>query len=268
MTNNKIKWRVDEVVLNRIEAVQLAAQRPASLKRIQAMAADWNDALAGTITLGERPDGSLYLIDGQHRKEAKQMADGPDATMPAFIVIDSDLKLEAWLFSRSNSLRNSVQQIDLFRADVTAGVPDAIEISRFLEGLNVRVSSGSAHRSIAAIATLRGRWARDRQTTEATLHMINTAFGDENNAWSSNMISAIWRLFDKMPDLDQKRLLQVLRRRLPDAWLSIQPGKWGGSASGMGGASLAISWAIGREYDKNLRKNRLEMPAPRGMSTS
>lgn len=229
------------------------------------MAKEWSDILCGAITVGERANGQLFIIDGQHRCRAKHLAFGDDAKILAFVVMATSLKDEARLFAKVNSQRKSVEQVDLFRAALTAEDPDAIAINDLCMKVGVVVTGGTGIRKIRAIATVRSRWAADSLALSQALSAIDIVMGDESNAFDGNIIAAIWRLYNKNPDLDETRLFKVMAKRVPAAWLSIQAGKAGGSSSGMGGASAAIAYFMSRDYDKGLRKNRFDFPKPAGV---
>ncbi|MCG7346602.1 DUF6551 family protein [Sphingomonas sp. ACRSK] len=106
------------------DTYQRSIEGGASRKLIVKIAENWDWRLCLPLLVSRRPDG-MYVIDGQHRKEAADLRG--DIQHLACVVFDfDDPKAEAELFVQANRSRRAMSTLDDFHAAVVAGDPKAV----------------------------------------------------------------------------------------------------------------------------------------------
>lgn len=133
-----------------------AYQRPINESRARRYAVEWNQALAGLITVSSRTDGTYAVLDGQHRARGAQIRRLPEVW--AEVYFDLTPELEAYMFRERNRKRVATSSLDDFRAAVAAGDPQALRVLHVLDELGLQVGSNSkqpkTYACIAALFTL------------------------------------------------------------------------------------------------------------------
>jgi len=108
-----------------------------SKKLIIKIAENWDWRLCLPLLVSRRA-GKLFVIDGQHRKEAAELR-GDIPHLPVVIFDFDDPKAEAELFIAANRSRRAMSPLDDFHAAVVAGDPKAMAVNDAViaAGLNV-----------------------------------------------------------------------------------------------------------------------------------
>lgn len=111
-------------------------------------AGEFDPLLVKPLSVFERPNGDLMVVDGQHTTvlAATYVEDAEDFELPCQIqvhpsefTITQCEKAEAAYFKRFNSLRNTVSAVAKLRADIAQGAKYAIDIEESFQSLNVHV---------------------------------------------------------------------------------------------------------------------------------
>jgi hypothetical protein len=102
------------------------------------MARDFNWDAFGSIVVGARNDGSMWVADGQQRVLAARHRQDV-FSVPARIFKSSGPKHEAEVFIALNSKRRKVSSVDKFRALVMAGVKPYTDIDEWLTSVGLSV---------------------------------------------------------------------------------------------------------------------------------
>lgn len=111
------------------ESYQRATDSGTSRRLIAGIADAWNWNLCQPLVVSRRPDGSLFVIDGQHRLcGAIRRGDIPH--LPCVVVTDAD---EAQTFIFLNTKRQRLSQGDIFNAMLAAGDESAKATAAILE---------------------------------------------------------------------------------------------------------------------------------------
>lgn len=164
-------------------------QRPLNERRVERMSRDWSPVLAQTIDVSAR-NGTFFVIDGQHRLAAARSANVEQ--LAATVHYGLSPAEEADLFAQLNTLRVRPTTHAIFRAQLEAQDPVALEIAdaarRADVGLELGMSGGRAssprvtravgallavHRSggqrlvFETLKTLRQAWPEDPSALEA-----------------------------------------------------------------------------------------------------
>jgi hypothetical protein len=99
------------------ESYQRATDSPASRRLINRIKQGWNWSFCQPLVVSRRTDGSLFVIDGQHRLSGA-IGRGDIPHLPCVVVTDAD---EAQTFIALNTQRQKLSQGDIFNAMLAAG---------------------------------------------------------------------------------------------------------------------------------------------------
>lgn len=186
----------------------------------------WSPVLCTPLIVGQRPDGSLWVIDGQQRLAAMQALGITE--WDARIIATGGPKMEAHIFQVLNSTGNTVQRLsskEIFKAQVVAGdqvALDAVEAAR-LAGLELRYTSGSAGwpRLVCAAAMYRLTKTYGKEWVAHGLRVIAQAWPQNNDALREVMVVAVVNVVaaNQLSAKQRERLVLKLRQAMPIALL-------------------------------------------------
>jgi len=112
-------------------------------KRLR-IASNFNWAAFGVLIVAQRNDGSLWVIDGQHRLMAAQSRSDVQDVPAVIFELGSNVMDEATDFLIANKDRKPLSGVDSFKAMVVSGDPIALEVQNLIHDAN-RVVSESAN---------------------------------------------------------------------------------------------------------------------------
>ena len=235
-------------------------QRPAT-KKMEDIGNNWQDKLAGVVTLSKRADESLWIIDGQHRVGGAIIAG--KTHVRAIIHEGLSIEEEAYLFDKLNNIRSVVSAIDRFRARLVYKDPEALEIKRIVEEFGGSIASRPGRQTrddtaVRAVASLeRVHKQGGANTLRQVLTVIRDAWGGIDFETTNEMtLGGLRFLIERQGrKIDYQRLVLRLReqglsniRRMAHAHGQI----FGGSGS------KNFYRATVEVYNKNMRpRNRL-----------
>jgi hypothetical protein len=251
-------WKREFVVASAIQ-VDRTYQRGLSMSRVKRYVKEFDEFLASGIKCSRRADGSLYVIDGQHRIAAWMLARGNDVLIPVDVIEGLTVEDEARLFSRQND-RVGVNSIDSHKAKVAAGDPLHIAMQALLDkhGLDVDITSGSLqeHRRFAGVNTLREIIEqRGVEHADEVIAIAVAGLTRKKTPVTAIQMHGIHALLLRYSNvIDRERLIRVLRecdvQQLKSDALSV---------ARIMGARGDQSWGIvfHRIYNTKLRSGRL-----------
>ena len=138
-------------------------QRTAAVGRILTLAQHWSWIACGVLIVVRRRDGTLWVVDGQHRKlAADKRADIKD--LPCLIFTGVALDKEAEGFLKVNTVRGPMQSHDAFRAMLVAKRPVAVAVNEIIEESGYTVSGNGTGRNVGCASVLMYEYERDRET--------------------------------------------------------------------------------------------------------
>ena len=125
--------------------VDYSYQRDPRPSWVNKIVREYDPAQVRQLILSKRDDGTLYVIDGNHTKEATLRVVGENAELPASIFTGLSVKDEAELFYKYNSNSKKVRFGEKLKANVTSGDKKATEYVRELNasGIDWSYSGGS-----------------------------------------------------------------------------------------------------------------------------
>lgn len=214
----------------------------------------------GTLEISERADGTYWVIDGQHRRQAvfEECADFP---MDCIVHTGLTLAQEAQLFEYFNSSqhrRNPSALID-FKAALVAENPEAVRLLRTLNacGLDVAYNNDTSKdrtlTCVAAlyyIANLGGHYELN-----LVLTILVDAWNGDRASLTGTMVKGMHRFIRRYQgQYDRKTLVQKLQGETPSALGSRANNR----AKLLGGdVVLNMAVAIKEAYNRHLRLNKL-----------
>ena len=123
-------------------AYQRAIDSPASQRLIKEMASAWDWGLCSVLTVSDRGDEGLFVVDGQHRLEAAKIR-GDVSHLPCITAKLATREDEAKLFVKVNTARKTVTPLDRFNARCVAGDEHALHIQRLVHDAGLKVAKSS-----------------------------------------------------------------------------------------------------------------------------
>ena len=123
-------------------AYQRSLDSEQSQQLVRAIAQHWNWDLCQPLVVARRPDGKLYVIDGQHRLAAARLR-GDIPQLPAVVVQYDSVEDEAASFVLLNQQRKPLSKLDLFKAAVASGDNIASSIVQAMDEAGIRLAPHS-----------------------------------------------------------------------------------------------------------------------------
>lgn len=169
-------------------------QRSTGAHKVKAIAASFDRHAAGAILVSMRGDGSLFVIDGQHRLEAMKKLGL--ATAECRIAQGLTVQEEAVLYVKCNQVRKSPEALDVFRAELVAGDATATIISNTVEecGLSIqfRPSGNRRQGTIWAVVALKTIYKRGGAALlKEVLLLAKRAWPDEPRVFEASILLGI-----------------------------------------------------------------------------
>jgi len=205
--------------------------------------------------------GKFAVVDGQHRAAAAILH--PLVTeVPAWVVESLETRGQAKVFVGINEDRNRMTGMQLFKAQLAAGEPDALQVNSVCERAGIRVAfhlSGNAKNlpplTTMAVSTIRkliGTFGEKPVVLAMTA--LATAYHDTPNQLRGQVIQALTMLFaEDGAGVDMGRLVKALEERdcedLIDAARAFKKLYGGSTEAGM------VS-AIRKDYERALSDDR------------
>lgn len=136
-------------------------RREISQGRLSKIRQAWSWVGCGVLTVAQRPDGSYWVIDGQHRKLAAD--ERVDVQVLPCLVFQADyIDIEAKGFLDSNTVRGPVRAVSKFSAMIIAKDECAMAVKEMVEADGYRIdASAAADFTVGCVATLMQEMARN-----------------------------------------------------------------------------------------------------------
>lgn len=222
--------------------------------KVKTLAANWSWVACGVIVVAKRPDGTYWVMDGQHRVvAAKRRAD--IMQLPCIVFSTADVKQEANGFLNANTGRKPVSSLDKFRASVAVEDETTVYVDALFKKLGITPSATTMKPlSIKSVA-----WAlKSARTDRAVFERVITVAAElcSDCPLYEIVLDALFYIQSNSDDLlNDKRFLERLKSlgvtRLVDG------AKRSAAYYAKGGARV---WAIGmlEEINRGLR-NRFSL---------
>jgi uncharacterized protein YidB (DUF937 family) len=251
MRTDDMTRTTDETLLVKDINVDKAYQRCRSKSVEKSMVKrGFSDTLCDRIVVGRRDDGTLWVVDGQTRRNAAEQS-GRE-TIAARVFRSNGRKHEAELFVEFNSNRRSVKAADHFRAAVEMGEPMAVEMQEALDKYGFQIGYGNKWPCITGYAKLRD--AQRDGLLYSVLTVIVKTWNGRHDALKETVIGGIAEFMRKFPDANLDRCVAKWKSHDPSYF--IQGSDVAQASGGNRYRGLALTLMV--SYNKGLRSNRLE----------
>ncbi len=196
------------------------------------------------------------VVDGQHRAISACTHGGIDK-VPCWLIIEPQTRGQAQTFVGVNRDRASISALQIHRAGLAAGDPDAVQVDRVCTSAGVTIVfnlKGSQHtlppKTTMAVGTIRQLiFKYGEAPVRAGLAALVSAYPTTPGQLRGQVITAVVSIFAKHKAVDSERLARVLAdtdcEDLLDAAMKVRKLMGGSTESGMAAALV-------RTYDKGL----------------
>lgn len=205
--NDRYKWRiVDEKgafewVDKSALQIDRSYQRQVSKERISRLSQEWSWVSCGCLIVCMRPDGTLWVVDGQHRKLAADKK--ADIRQLPCMIFSGDRDIEAKGFLSSNVNRKPLTMLDKLPALVESGDAVAKTMSEFVASRGYRFASGKADKNLSCTSMLYKMFGEDQLLAENVFDLAIAICEPTETRIQQDLLGGLFHLE------------QVLRKKLP-----------------------------------------------------
>lgn len=255
-------------------SVDPAYQRELGTKRAEVIGENLDTSRLGVIVASRRADGSVVVIDGQHRHYGLQHAGRGGEFVRCEVHHGLSRSEEAALFLKLNGGRKAIGALDEYKAALEARVPWAMEIDAIARGLRLKIAGGNSRRTIQAVQAVKSVHLRQKNL-KRTLAIL--AEWDDSAATFQGELMRVLSIFlahyDMREDstgVDDRHLVRSLKSHEPEAVLVAIKRRVDGRIIKLPEAGCSVLLEL---YNKRLGKNRLptylrSMAGVRGVDTA
>lgn len=195
-------------------------QRVLAVPRVRKIAREFDPDLFGVLLVSARPDGTLAVIDGQHRVMAVRHRGEHDRPLPCLVFHGLTYGDENTIFSETQRRRVAVPPYDLFNSDLERGDPAAVAIARVLAEVGYRlVPTGTrGDGAISSVTGVRHLYATGGEAgLRAALATCAAAWGTQGGV-DGDVLRGVGRFVGRYAGVyDRGRLQQTLALTSPAA---------------------------------------------------
>ena len=201
---------------------------------IKAIAENWDWRMCMPLVVSKRDDGSLYVIDGQHRLAGALMR-GDIPFLPCCVAVYGGVADEAAMFVAMNRSRRAMNRLDDFHAAQAGGDKESLQIAALIEGVGFTVSRKTGSHSWVpgevAFTSAIAKFLRKHgeAVVRKALQMMADAFPDERLNAGSSVFAGLCKILVAPPeDFAEDRLFKALLTFDMKGWASFLTGAKGG----------------------------------------
>lgn len=253
-TNLVVKNALRQVEISTLQ-VDNSYQRQLNNKAINKIAKNYDPVAFGIPLVGERNDGSLWIVDGQQRIGFLR-SDKKYKWVRVEVFASKGPEHEAEVFRLVNKNRTPLKPIEMFHALLTAGDEDMWSIKEIIEKAGFKIPRGESkgvqesheNRSlkIHCIGAV-SRVYRDcgKEGLEFILNVLSKIWDNDHNRTSDAIIGGLGSFYnnrEKVVDID--RLVVRLAKTTPNKILYS-------AQLGVGNRHSVVSQLIDKFYRKN-----------------
>lgn len=161
-------------------------QKPLSNAHVKKITKDFDYMGVGQIHVSKRANGTYWVFDGQHRTAAYRELGITDINAIVYEGLNIEEESKGYVYY-NNTMKQT--QLQKFKAELVAGVPEALEITRIVDsvGLGVDVDRrGDPIRAVGALRTIYFKYGES--DLKRTLKILKEGFGTNKKAYQSYII--------------------------------------------------------------------------------
>ncbi|MET9391585.1 ParB/RepB/Spo0J family partition protein [Streptomyces sp. NPDC006624] len=232
------------------------AQRTLNEGRAQRIADNLVPEAVGLIIVSQRDNGDMYIVDGQHRCRACQLA-GMDKVKTE-IHHGLTLDQEAILFLIKNRESHKPRPIDEYHVGLTGGVPLFVDTDRVLKKHGLTLGSTSTNGVGAVSGVLRITERFGASILDRTLWVAEESFGRSAETWDGMFLGGLGQFLGRWGDVvnDKELARKILAMGTPAKWraeILSQSSRGGFNNSGTGSRVTTAYRLIIRAWNKGRR---------------
>lgn len=172
-----------------------------------------NDAF-GSLVVGERDDGSLWVVDGLQRLTAARKLG--IQRVPCDVFASEGQRHEAKIFRLKNKNRTNVSAVVLFRALLAEGDDESLAIRQIVNSTGLKIGEadlGSRWPNIRCVTAVQRVFARGN--LELTLGVICDAWPGDEDALNGHIIEGLSIFLRRCQPVNIRELTRKLRDKTP-----------------------------------------------------
>jgi len=223
-------------------AVDHRFERPLNVRKVRQIANSFDPDAIGVLYVSKREDGSVVILDGQHRWRAILEMGWGDQRVPCHQYEGLSLQDEARLFRLYNELRTRPRPFDLFSSALVEGEPRALAIRDIVAKHGLVVDTGPGVNHVACVGALgKIHDYAGGDALDGCLTIAQRAWGSESTSFNGEVLTAIAAVLVRHGSrVDTTRLVRVLHKHKPVEMLAhartmkAELGKIGGNVRVVG----------------------------------
>lgn len=199
------------------ESYQRATDSASSRRLIARITAAWNWSLCQPLVVSRRADGSLFVIDGQHRLSGA-VGRGDIPHLPCVVVTAAD---EARTFIALNTHRQKLSQGDVFNAMLAAGDESAKTTALLLEETGWKLTRNHSITVTGRLNCAPMIATTVRRLGECVVRNALTALREAYDCPVPNaatLLKALFAIYRDKRIADPDTLIEMLGAVLPTDW--------------------------------------------------
>jgi hypothetical protein len=173
-------------------------QRPVDVWYVERLVENFSWTKFGTPFVNMRPDGSYWVVDGQHRIDALRQKFG-DREWWFYLTRVAGTKEEAEIFAAVNDGHGRPKPAVLFQGRLTRREPTAVEIERIVqeEGMSLNLlNPKESEFEIASVSALDTIYKRGPEALRAVLRFVRRTWGGQEDFASSAVLTGVAKFFE------------------------------------------------------------------------
>lgn len=180
---------VEEVPVSKI-IVDPRIQRGLNSAKAQKINVNFDPKALNVLTLSQRKNGDLVVVDGQHRLVGVQRRTSNEGTVPCHILTGLSLAEEAELFLLLNATTKP-RRLDKFQVSVTAGHAEALAITDIARSYGWEIHPNPQDGNVQSVGALEKVYALSEKL-EAEPNLVQVVFmvirGWGHNRYAMNAV--------------------------------------------------------------------------------
>ena len=189
-------------------------QRPKSQAQVRKIIREWDINLWEMPVVGQLPDGSYVLNEGQHRTYAAQVVLGDDAEIECRLVATDH---PGKLFVELGQSKRRIQALDIFRAQAADGNTDAAKALALVRSFGFDVDRGNHAFNIKSAGMLIQLYRSNEAVLGQVLSILGEVIRLRNNepGWVKGNVLATLHVALRFAKMDHRELAKRLARGNP-----------------------------------------------------
>jgi len=224
--------------------------------KVKSIVAHFDPHALGVLTVGERPDGSLWVVDGLQRLTALKRLD--IKTVRCDVFPSGGAAQEAAVFALLNRNRCALHPLEVFNSELASGSAAAVELKRIAEAHGFiipkrrvsgqRIAENQA-RELACVGTLlRAYKSIGADGVSAVVGVLARLWPGDPRRTQADILGGLWTWYSRRKgDADLARLVDRLNKTTPQRLLYT-------ASQGIGGRDANVADTIERPYNSRAKQ--------------